>query len=445
MNDYSVLDYLGEGGFAKVYLVQFLNGAQAAKKLFFPNQQQPLNQEQIDHIKSRFKREVLTLSSINHPNVVSVIRSEVDYEPPSYLMPVADSTLEKDMDYLRTQPLSVRIKVMMDILAGLETIHNLSIYHRDLKPSNILRFGDNYAISDFGLISLDKSQVSVLTQTGMRMGSDKYTAPEITNELKYASRASDIYSAGCIFHDLTTSLNVGSRITCNEIRDPTNPYEPILKICTRFDKNRRFQTVESLREAIISTIVTQTAAQPVLGSNSQILLQQLQTESIYDTTLLNQLADFLERNNALEVYPVFISLDQDIINKIILSNDSNIISRISTAYSNWLMKSFFDFSFCDVLASRVDQFWAVNDPEVKSNVLLSLLIMGTSHNRWYVEEKFVNRVRTCDDFTARRFVLESAVHKLHVIQAMNHLPRSINFSRAYLPAIIQQGFTTHGI
>lgn len=109
------------------------------------------------------------------------------------------------------------------------------------------------------------------------------------------------------------------------------------------------------------------------------------------------------------------------------------------------MKSSFDFSFCDVLASRVDQFWAVNDPEVKSNVLLSLLIMGTSHNRWYVEEKFVNRVRTCDDFTARRFVLESAVHKLHVIQAMNHLPRSINFSRAYLPAIIQQGFTTHGI
>lgn len=87
----------------------------------------------------------------------------------------------------------------MDILAGLETIHNLSIYHRDLKPSNILRFGENYAISDFGLVSLDKSQISVLTQTGMRMGSDKYTAPEITNELKYASRASDIYSAGCIF------------------------------------------------------------------------------------------------------------------------------------------------------------------------------------------------------------------------------------------------------
>lgn len=445
MNDYSVLNYLGEGGFAKVYLVQFLSGAKAAKKIFFPNQQQPLNQEQIDHIKSRFRREVLTLSSINHPNVVSVIRSEVDYEPPSYLMPVADSTLEKDMDYLRTQPLPVRIKVMMDILAGLETIHNLSIYHRDLKPSNILRFGDNYAISDFGLISLDKSQVSVLTQTGMRMGSDKYTAPEITNELKYASRASDIYSAGCILHDLTTSLNVGSRITCNEIRDPSNPYETILKICTRFDKTRRFQTVEILREAIISTIVNQTTEQPVLGSTSQVLLQQLQTESVYDSTLLNQLADFLERTNASEVYSVFMSLDQDIINKIILSNDGNIISRVSTAYSNWLMKSSFDFSFCDVLASRVDQFWVVNDPEVKSNVLLSLLIMGTSHNRWYVEEKFVNRVKTCDDFTAMRFVLESAVHKLQVIQAINHLPRSINFSRSYLPAIIQQGFTTHGI
>ncbi|HEM7309272.1 TPA: serine/threonine protein kinase [Acinetobacter baumannii] len=445
MSDYSIIDYLGEGGFAKVYLVQFQNGFTAAKKIFHPNQEQPLSEEYINHIKSRFRREVLILSSISHPNVVSVLRSEVDLEPPSYLMPVADSTLEKDMDFLRTQPLPNRIKVMMDILAGLETIHNLSIYHRDLKPSNILRFGENYAISDFGLVSLDKSQISVLTQTGMRMGSDKYTAPEITNELKYASRASDIYSAGCIFHDLTTTLSVGSRVTCNEIRDPTNPYEPILKICTRFDKNRRFQSVESLREAIISTIVNQAATLPTSNSDSQVLLQQLQVGSAYDSNLLSQLVDFLERATETEAYPVLINLDQDIIHKIIASNDSNFISRISTVYSNWLMKSSFDFSLCDVLASRVDLFWAVNDPEVKSNVLLGLLIMGTNHNRWYVEEKFVNRIKTCDEFTARRFVLESAVHKLQVIPAINHLPRSINFSRSSLPAIIQQGFTTHGI
>ncbi|MFP1030403.1 hypothetical protein ACLD0Q_08110 [Acinetobacter baumannii] len=89
MSDYSIIDYLGEGGFAKVYLVQFQNGFTAAKKIFHPNQEQPLSEEYINHIKSRFRREVLILSSISHPNVVSVLRSEVDLEPPSYLMPVA--------------------------------------------------------------------------------------------------------------------------------------------------------------------------------------------------------------------------------------------------------------------------------------------------------------------------------------------------------------------
>lgn len=444
MNTYNILGIKGYGGFAEVSVIQFADGSQAARKEFHPNQTQPLGPAEIEHIKDRFKREALILSSINHPNVVKVIASEINLEPPAYIMPLADATLADDLFIIRGYPIQNRIKVFMDILAGLEAIHDLSIYHRDLKPQNILRFNNDYAISDFGLISLDKSQVSVLTQTGMNMGSDRYTAPEITSELKFASRASDIYSAGCILHDLTT-MGSGIRIPCHQIRDPGNPYEWILQICTRFDKNDRFQSVKELREAVVSTVIPGSNQLPAQGSPQDSILAELKAKVSYDIHFLNTVLNFLETSQYIDSHSVFLNLEQVIIEKMIAVNDLNIISRLSNVYSKWLSNSSFDFSMCDVLASRLDLFWNINDPEVRSNVLLGLLIMGTRHNRWYVEQKFVSRVKSCDQLTAQRFVLESAVRVQQVSAAINHLPNSIHFNRLELPKIIQQGFASYSI
>jgi len=443
MCSYQVIKQLGQGGFAIVSLIQFSDGTYAARKEFHPNQGQVLSQQEIEHIKDRFKREVITLTEIDHPNVVKVLRSEIHLDPPAYIMPVADSTLGDDLAFVKAQPLSSRIKILMDIFAGLEAIHDLSIYHRDLKPQNILKFGNDYAISDFGLISLDKSQVSVLTQTGMYMGSDRYTAPEITSELKFSSRASDIYSVGCILHDLTTTGS-GARVPCNQIKDPTNPYEGILQICTRSEKNDRFQSVKDLREAVISIVMNE-SEQPVVGSNQEKILSILKSQNVYDLTFVNDFINLLETNSLSDSQNILINLDSEILEKLVKINDTNMVSRLCGIYAKWIYSYSFDFAMCDVLASRLDSFWIINDPEVRSNVLLGLLIMGASHNRWYVEQKFVSRIKNCDDNTARRFVLESAVRRREVISAINHLPKSINFNRSELPPLIQQGFAKHGI
>ena len=125
-----------------------------------------------------------------------------------------------------------------------------------IKPQNVLRFSDTsgekpvtyYAVCDFGLISLVESQLTALTATGMAKGSDHYTAPEMTKDLRKASAQSDIYSLGCILHDI---VGTDDRIPCGEIKED-GPYGGILRGCTRSDPSRRFRTARSVLDALVS-------------------------------------------------------------------------------------------------------------------------------------------------------------------------------------------------
>src|SRR5205814_2526594 len=87
-----------------------------------------------------------------------------------------------------------------------------------------------------------------LTTTGMAKGSDYYTAPEITSDLKKASPRSDIFSLGCILHDM---VGEEDRIPCQEIREDGD-YSAILLNCTRNDPKRRFKSVGSVLDALVS-------------------------------------------------------------------------------------------------------------------------------------------------------------------------------------------------
>ena len=181
---------IGSGGFGNVDLVQdVLSGKQFARKTFSINQAQPLPPDLAENVKKRFIREANVQYRLTHKNIVPVLFKDLNSNPPSFLMPVAASSLDKDIAQSRNLN-GLFLRAIMDILSGLEELHTLQIYHRDLKPQNVLRFdsseGPYYAISDFGLMSVKDTQISALTHTGMKMGSDYYTAPEIVSDLRKA-------------------------------------------------------------------------------------------------------------------------------------------------------------------------------------------------------------------------------------------------------------------
>lgn len=412
-----------------------------ARKTFQINQNFAPTPAILEQLRKRFEREAKLQSGVMHKNIVPILQKYLDIDPPNFIMPLATSSLDRDIQadrYLGGSFLSA----LSDIIAGLEELHGLRIYHRDLKPANVLRFGNPadgtgfYAISDFGLIALKHTQVSQLTTVGMRMSSDFYTAPEITQDFRMASQASDIYSLGCILHDF---VGTESRVPCNEIRED-GPYSAILLSCTRKDPQRRFKSVSAVREALLEIAIG--ASAPVSLGGAIGLLQVLNSSDALTAVDASNLADFFEDNQGTnDVHTLFKALTQTRIVEI-LSCPIASSRRIALAYADWIRRNSFVFAECDGLAARLQEFLKLSDVEVQSEGLLALLLMGTSHNRWYVERMFFSYVGpTLHNDLAKRLSVEFRADKDNVNNAIAHMERSISVSRQSLNQLLQDALS----
>ncbi|GAB4833015.1 Probable serine/threonine-protein kinase pbl21 [Ancistrocladus abbreviatus] len=191
---------IGEGGFGKVYRSQLDNGQIVAIKR--------LNLEDSLQGNQEFIVEVLMLSLLHHPNLVTLIGycAEGDQRLLVYeYMPMgslADHLFEPDRG---TLDWNARIKIAIGAARGLECLHMAKppVIYRDLKSANILLDRDfNPKLSDFGLAKLgpdgDKSHVSTRV-----MGTYGYCAPDYAMSGKLTLK-SDIFSFGVVLLELIT-------------------------------------------------------------------------------------------------------------------------------------------------------------------------------------------------------------------------------------------------
>ena len=109
------------------------------------------------------------------------------------------------------------------------------------------------------------------------------------------------------------------------------------------------------------------------------------------------------------------------------------------SFAHWITESTFNFDYCDGLANRLEIFFLqLNDYELKASCLMALLAMGSSHNRWYVEHKFIRLTGTSmDSLLAARLAIEFRVLDRLVCQQISHVERSIGVSRTALHPTIQ--------
>ncbi|MDR1473222.1 MAG: Stk1 family PASTA domain-containing Ser/Thr kinase [Lactobacillales bacterium] len=195
---YRILDSLGSGGMANVFLAHDLILARdvAVKVLRFNFQNDPT-------AIRRFQREALATTELIHPNIVQIYdvgeEEGVQYLVMEY---VCGMDLKK---YIKQNfPISNEeiVRIMHEVLAGVAVAHDNRIIHRDLKPQNILISKDGQVkITDFG-IAIAISETSI-TQTNSMLGSVHYLSPEQARGNK-ATNLSDIYALGIVLYEMMT-------------------------------------------------------------------------------------------------------------------------------------------------------------------------------------------------------------------------------------------------
>jgi hypothetical protein len=120
------------------------------------------------------------------------------------------------------------------------------------------------------------------------------------------------------------------------------------------------------------------------------------------------------------------------------SSAPQLLKAIGMGYAQHAMGTF-DFDYCDVLATRLEKLFDHGDTELKANVLLALVDLGTSHNRWFVERVFVRLAGvSCDSAVIQRFLTEASVQRYDLNSSLKHLKRSINVDRSQLHLLLAQ-------
>lgn len=148
-------------------------------------------------------RELSTLISLKHPNVVNV--KEVVYgsslDKIYVVMEYMDHELKSILEDRRMEFSHGQIKCLMkQILEGLHFTHKRWIIHRDLKTSNLLYGNDGILkICDFGLARKFGSPLRPYTNLVVTLW---YRAPELLLGTEIYSPAIDMWSIGCIFAEL---------------------------------------------------------------------------------------------------------------------------------------------------------------------------------------------------------------------------------------------------
>lgn len=199
---YYLLDTLGEGSMGKVQLAYdtTLDRLVALKMPRFDNG--------LDSVE-RFYREARSSATLRHPNICPVFDvgtiEGVHFLSMAY---IDGQSLASVLEKHEPQPIAYVLRIVGKLASALEEAHRHNVIHRDLKPANImLDAAGEPIVTDFGLARRLGARDTLLTQSGMLIGTLAFMSPEQMEGMSSRiNRTTDIYSLGVIFYQLLTGM-----------------------------------------------------------------------------------------------------------------------------------------------------------------------------------------------------------------------------------------------
>ena len=194
-----------------------------------------------------------------HPNLLQIYHIGEHEDGFYYTMEAADN-IGSDSEYIpatlgnffrqqkRFTP-DEAVKIIRELAAGLQVMHNAGLIHRDIKPDNIIFVNGKPKLSDPGL-------VITLGENASFAGTPGFIPPELLTGCGVVDHKADIYALGKVFYCLVTGLPAKRypELPVNLRIDVCRQLYPVLTRMCNSKPEKRFKSVEEMLQNLPLTL-----------------------------------------------------------------------------------------------------------------------------------------------------------------------------------------------
>ena len=267
---YKLLEKIGEGGMAVVYMAE---------------QEQPIRRKvalkiiklgmDTQQVIARFEAERQALALMDHPHIAKVLDAgATETGRPYFVMELVQGlsiTQYCDQNKLSTKE---RLTLFMQVCNAIQHAHQKGIIHRDIKPTNVMVTQHEGTavpkVIDFGIAKATDQRLTektLFTRYAHIIGTPVYMSPEQAelSDLDIDTR-SDIYSLGVLLYELLTGTTPFSEEELHKAgylemqrmireQEPPRPSTRVTQLLAKSDGARKFSTLYSQLSTDLDWIV----------------------------------------------------------------------------------------------------------------------------------------------------------------------------------------------
>ena len=378
---YTIDKKIDQGGFGAVYeATDSSSGDKVALKFCIRDE---------PDIQKRFAREIRIMESIDHPNVMKILDSNLEREMKYFVMPLAMYSLYDISDHLVTDHVNT-LNIFLKVCEGLSTIHSTGNIHRDIKPQNILvTFENQIVVSDLGLGKFEKRDSTIITDSRVFLGTEAYAPPEymIRGGVINADIRSDIYQLGKTLYFLLT----GNDPYLIETDLLPRGIKNIITKATKQNLEYRYASVAELADYVETYL---NSLNPAKSPEYRFVISLKQFEDLaaaegsFDKKNVEDLLNFLYECKNEE--KVFLSLFDkipdnllEIVSNQFLDEFKPILDVYTSSLDYLLEHSSCDFSYAQTIASKMQIVYRYSkNIEHKKLALKNILTSSVLCHRW---------------------------------------------------------------